>query len=181
MVQGRGINAPLNEQGKKQAELVCHQLRDIHFDRFISSSLLRTHQTLDPFESEFTQLDGFDEISWGEYEGVKTTKESRTIYADTINQWRNGNLTMNVGGGESPLQVMERQKESFRELIEKDHEKILVCMHGRAMRVLLCWVLGYPLNYMDGFPHENCSYYSLIYRSGSFYVKDFNETSHLNG
>ena len=74
---------------------------------------------------------------------------------------------------------MNRQKEAMEIVMASEAENILICMHGRAMRVLLCWTLNYPLNYMDGFPHLNCSYYVLNHRHDSFYLKDFNQIEHL--
>lgn len=126
-------------------------------------------------------MEGFDEISWGNQEGVEPTSEATQLYAQTISHWRNGNLEVNVGGGESPIEVMERQRTAMKNVLDDDGHNVLICMHGRAMRILLCWLLNYPLNYMDGFPHQNCSYYSLIYNGESFLLKDFNETTHLNG
>ena len=181
MVQGRGVNASLNENGRNQAQLAFGHLRSIGFDHFYSSSLKRTHETLHPFKRPFTEHEAFDEISWGDQEGVVATVEEREVYADTIQGWRKGNLHLSVGGGETPVEVMERQKVGLREVMESEYEKILICMHGRAMRVLLCWMLNYPLNYMDGFPHANCSYYSLNFNGHFFSMNHFNETAHLDG
>ena len=64
--------------------------------------------------------------------------------------------------------------------IIKEGEKILICMHGRAMRALLCWLLDYSLRFMEGFPHDNCAYYSLIQTENTFFIKDFNSGEHLH-
>lgn len=181
MVQGRGINASLNDSGQKQAVSVSRRLSGVSFDKFYASSLIRTHETLAPFGVDFDAMDGFDEISWGDQEGVKTSEAERAAYAKTLSKWRQGNLTLNIGGGESPIQVMERQKFAMDRVLSQDHHSILICMHGRAMRILLCWMLNYPLNYMDGFPHRNCSFYSLKQTGNSFYLNEFNETGHLDG
>ena len=126
----------------------------------------------------FTSLEGFDEISWGNQEGVQASVEDKAVYADTLTEWRNGNLELSVGGGESPNQVMKRQKEAMEEVIDSDHETILICMHGRALRILLCWLLNYPLNFMDGFPHQNCGFYKLNY-SKNYSIDFFNHSNHL--
>ena len=65
----------------------------------------------------FIPLDGFDEISWGNQEGKEAFMEMKNLYAETVNGWRSGNLTLNVGGGESPIQVMERQKEAMKQVL----------------------------------------------------------------
>lgn len=153
----------------------------ISFDQLYSSSLVRTKETLSPFSSPIISMDGFDEISWGNQEGVEPTPEAEKMYADTLGSWRRGELDLGVGGGESPRQVMDRQRPAIREVLNTNDDRILICMHGRAIRILLCWLLNYPLNYMDGFPHHNCSYYSLLHNGVSFSLDQFNVTSHLDG
>lgn len=182
MVQGRGVNASLNYQGMKQAKMAGESLIDVSFDVVYTSALVRTHETVGQFPLNGTPIvahEGFDEISWGNQEGQVASYEAKTLYADTVNGWRRGELELNVGGGENPIQVMERQKEAMQHVLANDGKNVLVCMHGRALRVLLCWTLNYPLNFMDGFPHQNCGYYVLGYRNDSFYLKDFNQVDHL--
>ena len=182
-MQGRGVDAPLNDVGKEQANKTFEHLKHEIFDHVFTSSLVRTHQTVAQFiESGLpsSSLADLDEISWGKMEGIKATREDKNLYAETIKNWRKGELSKAVGQGETPLQVMIRQKKAVDVLLQQDAEKLLVCMHGRAMRILLCWMLNYPLNYMDGFPHQNCAYYKLIYRKNTFFIDEFNVNGHLN-
>lgn len=182
MVQGRGVDAPLNDTGRNQAQKVYQSLKSISFDAVFTSELQRAQQTVAPFIADgithFTD-EGFDEISWGNQEGVQADPAALNLYAETVKGWREGKLELNVGGGESPIEVMERQKKAMNNLINCKGEIILLCMHGRAMRILLCWLLNYPLNYMDGFPHENCAYYKLIYRDRDYFIDGFNIQDHL--
>ncbi|MEP1093510.1 MAG: histidine phosphatase family protein [Cyclobacteriaceae bacterium] len=180
-VQGRGVDSSLNATGKLQAERVFKKFGAKSFDTLYSSSLVRTKETLSPFGLPAIPMVGFDEISWGNQEGVEPTFEARKLYAETIGSWRKGQLDIGVGGGESPIKVMDRQRSAMQEVLSNDGNNILICMHGRAIRILLCWLLNYPLNYMDGFPHQNCSYYSLLHNGHSFSLDRFNETSHLDG
>ncbi|MEM9341389.1 MAG: histidine phosphatase family protein, partial [Bacteroidota bacterium] len=154
LVQGRGVDASLNDVGRKQATAASNHFKGLPIDRFFSSSLIRTHETLAPFGVDFTPLEGFDEISWGAFEGLETTPDDKNLYRATINGWRTGLLDAAIGGGESPRDVKARQEEAMKQVLEDESETILICMHGRAMRILLCWLLSYPLNYMDGFPHQ---------------------------
>ncbi len=184
MVQGRGVNASLNENGKLQAIKMYNHLKSIPFDQLYASSLVRTEETVIDFVNSGLPIiphSGFDEISWGDQEGVKATVKEKAVYADTLEEWRNGNLDLSVGGGESPMQVVERQKEAMDIVLNSEHETILICMHGRAMRILLCWLLNYPLNFMDGFPHQNCAYYQLSVTNQLFSILKFNAVDHLNG
>ncbi|MBE7179132.1 MAG: histidine phosphatase family protein, partial [Mucilaginibacter polytrichastri] len=49
IVQGRGINASLNETGKRQAREFFEAYQDVPFDRIYTSTLQRTHQTVQHF------------------------------------------------------------------------------------------------------------------------------------
>ena len=173
------MDASLNERGVRQAWDTFRYFKDKKIDQLYASCLKRAHETLSPFGRSFTSLEGFDEISWGALEGMKATATEKNSYREVVKAWREGKLDCAIGGGETPLQVMERQKAAIKQVIEGDGQTLLICMHGRAMRILLCALLNYPLNYMDGFPHTNCSFYSLQCVGDLFSIKDFNYTAHL--
>jgi probable phosphoglycerate mutase len=179
MVQGRGVDAPLNETGHQQAFSAYQVLSKKGIDKIYTSSLKRTSETVTHFTQPKEAHDGFDEISWGSQEGVVPDPDAKNLYFKTVSGWRSGQLEMSVGGGESPLEVQERQEAAIGQVLQEEVRNVLICMHGRAMRILLCWLLGYPLSYMDGFPHENCGYYHLIWTGDRYYVKAFNQTRHL--
>ena len=185
MVQGRGIDASLNETGIHQASQVYHALKNITFEVVFTSTLVRTHQTVKDFltndkDLKHIELEGLDEISWGDQEGVYANGEARNLYAETVKGWQKGALHLNVGGGESPVEVMDRQKEAWSVIADHPAQHILICMHGRAIRILLSWLLNYPLNYMDGFPHQNCAYYKVIGRESDYFIDEFNQKAQLS-
>lgn len=179
MVQGRGVNASLNEEGRKQAEFVARYFSDKSIDKIYCSTLARTHETIESLGVELECHEGFDEISWGSQEGIVPDKESLSLYWDTLEAWRQGNLNESVGGGESPIEVMNRQKMAMYKVMSSEHKNILICMHGRAMRILVSWLLNYPLEFMDGFEHRNCAIYELNFTGQSFRLEKYNYTGHL--
>jgi probable phosphoglycerate mutase len=61
----------------------------------------------------------------------------------------------------------------------EDEKTILICMHGRAMRILLCQLLNYPLRGMDTFEHKNLCLYQLDFTGSMFAIKKHNDISHL--
>jgi len=54
-------------------------------------------------------------------------------------------------------------------------------MHGRAIRIILCQLLNYPLKSMDIFEHENLCLYLLNQTGTMFSVEKYNYTGHLVG
>ena len=57
---------------------------------------------------------------------------------------------------------------------------MLVCTHGRLLRILLAGALGYGLHRMNMFPHENTGLNILrMNRHGRFMVERLNDLTHL--
>lgn len=183
IVQGRGIDSPLNETGKKQAEAFYTHYRDVDFDKIYTSTLVRTHQTVANFTGlPKEQLAGLDEIGWGIYEGKEQTAEIMEGFADLTERWRMGELNRSVEGGETPNQLAARQREALAHILSRRDEKtVLICMHGRAMRVFLCLLIDRDIASMDDFPHTNTALYKVHYNGRAFSIVDAYNIEHLAG
>ncbi len=185
IVQGRGIDSDLNELGHSQAEAFWQKYKDIPFDKIYTSSLKRTHQSVHKFIEKglpWQQFTGLDELDWGIFEGKATqTHDSRRHIAALTYQWQQGKLENKFPNGENPLEVKIRQQEAMAEILsQKQENTILICMHGRALRILLCTLIGKPLTKMDEFHHQNLSLYSLNNENEIFAIEKFNDVEHLN-
>lgn len=186
IVQGRGVNSPLNENGIKQADAFFDAYSHIPFDKVYTSTLLRTHMTVDKFINQLglptEQLEGLDEISWGVYEGQEQDETIMKGFDQVVSSWRNNNLDLSIENGESPNQLVKRQKEAIAYMLaQPDEDVVLVCMHGRALRVLLCHLTDVPVCQMDDFPHTNTALYVLEYEDDKFTIIDHYNTKHLEG
>lgn len=184
IVQGRGMDSSLNETGIEQAEAFYQSYKNIAFDKIYTSTLKRTHQTVKKFidaNIPWVQYPGLDELGWGIHEGQESTEELTSHFHTLINQWKAGELNHKFERGESPLEVKERQLIVLEHLIEENSDQnILICMHGRAMRLFLCLLTNRPLAEMDNFPHSNTTLYKIGYDGKEFHILDFNNTNHLN-
>ncbi len=185
IVQGRGVDSPLNENGIKQAQAFYDTYKNIPFDKIYTSTLIRTHQTVAPFLKDgipMEQLIGLDEISWGIYEGQTQTEEILTGFDKVVSSWRNNDLDLAIEEGESPNTLVTRQKEAIEYMLQQpEEETILVCMHGRALRVMLCHLTNVPVCNMDDFPHTNTALYKLEYSDNEFAIVDHYNVKHLEG
>lgn len=183
VVQGSGIDASLNEWGKQQAEAFYHAYHKMPFDKIYISALKRTKESVTRFIADgipFEALAGLNEISWGTSEGTEFTSENNSLYKQLVNDWHHGRTHLAVEGGESPEDVMNRQKEAMEYILGQTNEKnILICMHGRAMRILLCWLMEKPLSRMDDFMHDNLGLYVLHYEEEKFEIVTTNDLEHL--
>ncbi|GGF24222.1 phosphoglycerate mutase [Hymenobacter cavernae] len=183
IVQGSGVDSSLNETGHRQAARFFAAYKHVKFDKVYTSTLQRTHQSVQGFLDlglPHEQHAGLNEISWGAREGTRITAEEDAEYHEVLQGWKQGITNLGLPGGESPDQVAARQRLFIELMLSRpEEETILVCMHGRAMRVLLCQLLNYPLSCMDSFEHRNLCLYKLHYTGSMFAVHSFMDTMHL--
>ena len=183
IVQGSGVDSSLNPKGRTQAKAFFEQYKTVPFDKIYTSTLKRTTESVQHFlglgiPSE--SLEGLNEICWGNKEGYKITPEEDQYYHYMLKQWQLGNTSLRIEGGESPDDVVKRMQPAVDYVMSKDNEKtILVCMHGRAIRILLCILMDYPLKSMDMFEHENLCLYLLNRSDEGFAIERHNDISHL--
>lgn len=183
IVQGSGVDSSLNEKGIAQAQAFFEMYQHVEFDKIYTSVLKRTSQSVDSFLRKgipHEKLAGLNEISWGTKEGQSITPEEDAYYHWMLNQWQLGNTHERIEGGESPDDVSKRQEIALNHILKQIEENtILICMHGRAMRILLCRLLNYPLRSMDMFEHQNLCLYMVEHTGSMFVVKKHNDTAHL--
>lgn len=162
-IQGSGIDAPLNTYGRQQADAFYNYYKNVKFDKVYTSELCRTKESVKKFSESGIPTEhhnGLNEISWGSYEGKKVSGSLKKYYLKMVKNWNEGILDCGIEKGESPLDVVERQQDILEKITNNNkEEKILICMHGRAMRILLCQLMGLPLTKMDRFDHHNLGLY----------------------
>ncbi len=184
IVQGKGVDSPLNETGHKQANAFYQMYKDVPFDKIYTSTLQRTKQTVAQFIADGIPTEehyGLDEISWGIYEGKEQDDSVISGFEKIVSDWRSGQLDVGIESGESPNELVERQKQAIDFMLAKeDEETILVCMHGRALRIMLCHMTGVSVCLMDDFPHTNTALYVLEFQNGQFTIRDHYNIKHLN-
>lgn len=182
-MQGCGVDSDLNEEGRAQAGAFFEAYRHVSFDKVYTSALKRSQQSVELFVRQgvpFEPLAGLNEISWGTNEGKRITPEEDAYYQWMLQQWQLGHVEHRIEGGESPLDVALRQREALDLILSRTNEQnVLICMHGRALRILLCQLLRYPLRSMDMFEHQNLGLYQVTYSGSMFSVVRYNDGSHL--
>lgn len=162
VVQGGGIDSSLNQNGINQANAFYKANKHIPFKKIYYTGLQRTKQSVENFLSPgmpHEAVPDLNEISWGKYEGVPMDHSENKYYHDMVERWSQGELDHCIEGGESPNLAAIRLRRGIKHIIRQEEDTILICMHGRAMRILLCILFNYDLRYMHLFEHQNlCSY-----------------------
>ena len=118
----------------------------------------------------------FNEISWSINQGKS---DNLNVYKRLTDSWAEGNLNNKFKGGESPNEIAVRLNRGISHIINEKFNKILICIHGRALRVLLSLILDKDLTRMDNYLHSNTCLYIIYYDRGKFILKEKNNTDHL--
>lgn len=184
IVQGSSVDTDLNDTGRAQAQAFFEYHKEIGFHKVYTSALKRARQSVNAFIAEGTPhlaLEGFNEMSWGIMDGKPVEDGKRSFYKEMVGEWNSGNEDFKIEGGESPKEVAIRVLDAMEQVEKEALSPVLICMHGRAMRILLCKLTGRSLSEMDAFVHNNLSLYILERTEKKYKVLKHNELSHLKG
>lgn len=180
IVQGGTIDAPLNNTGLAQADSFWNAYKHIPFQKIYTSNLQRSFQSVQKFidlDIPWEKKIGFNEISWGDYDGHKIYEDD--YYWQVVEAWNNGESSLRIKGGESPEDVRNRQLPVIEEISKSEEDLILICMHGRAMRVLLSHFIDNDLSKMDNYEHKNLGLYILELQDNKISIIEGNIVDHL--
>ncbi len=180
ILQGKGVNAPLNEKGRQQAKAFFEFYKEEGFKFIYTSTLQRTTESVQSFIDlgiETSQQEGLCEISWGTSDGSVIAEFPE--YLEICGKWTKGEVALKAMDGESPVEVAERQLPVIDLIKSSPHDKVLVCMHGRAIRILLCQLLGKDLIQMDDYHHHNLGLYVINFDGEQFELETYNSIKHL--
>ncbi len=180
-MQGRSINIGLNETGKNQGDLFYEKYKDIPFGVVITSELMRSQETVHQFTKKIPHIidERITEISWGANEGKAMDESVKLRFKKMIHEWSNGNLDYSIPGGETGTSLSNRLQ-SFVEDLKKRKEKfILICTHGRALKMLITKLLNQSIDKMEKYKHSNTGLYLFKQKGESIILIEENNTEHL--
>ena len=180
IIQGSGIDSDLNEKGRQQGISFFNKYKDFPFQVVLTSTLKRTHQTVASFIDSGLPWEQFEEIvemHWGKHEGKTGNPE---MHKDYIRVVGSGTFDERIEGGESINDVVRRLQKFIAHLEDRSEENILVCLHGRVMRVLMCLLDKNDLTKMDDYPHANTGLYVVEYENREFSIIERNLLDHLS-
>lgn len=135
---------PLNETGRKQAEALRDNIKNLKFDAVYASPLKRARETAeiatdDKYKIQFD--DRLMERSFGDFEGTAVNGWIEATGYDI------GDLKLNTNTGniEPVRDVLARTKDVLSDIKtkHKDSETILIVAHGQVVRGLHHNIIGY--------------------------------------
>lgn len=182
IVQGRGVDSSLNEQGRLQAAAFFQQYSSIPFDLLLTSTLKRTIETAQPFVDAglpVVRMKDLEEIDWGVYEGKTADENMRTSYLNLLKAWSDGHYDACLEQGDSARQMGERLQRVVDYIKELQFEHVLVCTHGGCMGFLMTILQELPLSDMPKYKHNNTGLCVFEYDGQRFHLLQQNDLTHL--
>ena len=122
------------------------------------------------------KLTDFNEISWGVNQGKNDDLDEYKLLTDS---WKFGNLDNKFENGESPNEMVVRLMIGLKKIVNDNFDNVLLCIHGRALRVLLSKIIDNDLTMMDKYVHSNTGMYIIEYIEGKYSIIKSNFREHL--
>ncbi|KAJ1960527.1 hypothetical protein IWQ62_004200 [Dispira parvispora] len=159
LMQGSGVDAPLNDLGRRQAHYLGQRFRDIPVDWVITSGLARAQQTAKEVlhhhpQCRYTEDPRLNEICWGEWEGKPTS-----ICSPVLARWNAGDYEAKSEGAESAVEAGMRALQAMDDVMKEigSSQHVVLVLHGRLLRIILSLLINRNLDFMNYYPHKNTS------------------------
>lgn len=160
-LQGR-TDIPLNEWGRRVAELTREGLQDVVFDVAFTSPLVRAKETAEIILKDrnipIIEDERIIEVNFGAYEGEDFRLEDENLQ----NFFSRPELYYAVDGSESMESILKRTGDFLEELYANpkyQNSTIFVATHGAALCGLLCNIKKWDkADFWKGGLHKNCGF-----------------------
>ena len=184
------VDVPLDEAGKRQAELVAKRLKNYDIEALYSSNLIRARQTAEIIGMELNLVNNIEEnlreISFGAMEGLNDV-EIKERFGDFLEERAKADRDLPHPEGESGQDVYNRAFPVIQSIIEKakdNHlENIAIVSHGGVIRTLVAGLLeaDFAKKLCVAKNLENCSITEIDYdeKYDKFIVERVNDYAHI--
>lgn len=155
------VDIPLSQRGQWQADCLASRLAAIKIEAIYSSDLARARDTAYAIASrhnlELQLTTELRELNFGQWEG-KTFEQIKTEFPPYAQQWLRDPAQVKIPGGESFTQLLDRSLNWVKMAIQQHPDQTLALVaHGGTLRVMLCGLLGLPLERMWVLRMDNAS------------------------
>lgn len=143
----------ITENGRTQLGFLSERMKGEHFDAIYSSPLRRSVKTAKACNIEAKLpihiLNDLIEINGGKIESVPFADLPK-MFPEEMRWWNLEPHNFKIENGESMLHVYERMRNAVLMLNERHFgQSVLLASHGCAIRNLLCWAHGWPIERLN--------------------------------
>lgn len=181
-------DVPLNENGLNQAKACGEALKDITFDRILSSDLSRALVTAETIRGNRTTPITVDqrlrELNFGDWEAMLFS-DIEARWPGLIDEMYLRPHLVKVPNGESFKDLQDRAWAGLEEFLNEndEEEKLLVACHGGTIRTLLCKLLDISISHCWNFSQGNTAINRIFYNGMGEYDHNIlnllNDTAHV--
>jgi probable phosphoglycerate mutase len=145
ILDSRPPGAPLDEQGRTQADLLAERLADHPVRAVHASRAIRTQQTAAPVAAAHgvpvEVVDSVHEVDIGDLEGRSDEAAFETFF-EVYHAWWRGELDARLPGGESALDLRARFLPAVDQIVSDHDGDVVLVSHGAAIRMAAAALLG---------------------------------------
>jgi probable phosphomutase (TIGR03848 family) len=150
---GHNPGVHLNDEGRAQAQMLTHRLRDIHLDALYSSPLERAIETAEPVAAARSlpvhHRPRLIEISLGEWTGCDFAALEDNPHWKRFNSFRS---STRIPGGELMTEVQTRIVDEMEELRQvHPGGTVALFSHADVIKCAVTFYAGAPLDMMNRF------------------------------
>lgn len=181
-------DVPLNENGLNQAKACGEALKDITFDRILSSDLSRALVTAETIRGNHTTPITVDkrlrELNFGDWEAMLFS-DIEARWPGLIDEMYLRPHLVKVPNGESFKDLQDRAWAGLEEFLNKNDEEetLLIACHGGTIRTLLCKLLDISISHCWNFSQGNTAINRIFYNGMGEYDHNIlnllNDTAHV--
>lgn len=174
---------PLDETGRREAELAGDALREETIHAVYSSPLSRSFETahnLARFHNlPVEPLEAIIDISYGDWEGL-SNERVRESYPELHKLWHEQPHKVCFPGGESLDEVRARTMTAVSRLMVKHQDQtIVLAAHRVPNKVICCALIGLDNSHFWRIQQDTACTNLFTHKNGEWIVTCLNDTSYL--
>jgi len=176
-------DVPLNDTGRKQAELAGEALKDVNLAAIYASPLSRAAETAEAIARRQNVSVGadpaFNDFDCGRFQGL-TLEAAKGAFPDIYETWEKTPHLVRFPEGGSLHDVTNRAMPRLKELSEQHRGRnIAVVTHRVVLKVILCQVLWGDNSHFWEVNLDTGSISRIESEGDTFAVRRQNDTRHL--
>lgn len=175
------MDIPLNEDGRRQGEMIAARMAGVALDVIYSSDLSRAQETARIVaRGQLVALEPrLREIHVGQVQGMNNAEIKR----DFPDFWASQLLDPDNApfpGGENAVQLQQRAMEALTAIQARYPQgNVAVVTHGGVIKVIAAGVMEMPLSIRPKIVLDNCSLTVVEWSDRGRRVRSLNDTGHL--
>ena len=176
-------DVPLNETGRRQAELVAQALAHRRIEAAFTSPLSRARETariaLSPLGIEPRAEERLRDICYGKWQG-RPEEEVARLWPEELERWRQAPQAARPPGGETLREVQQRAAAAMEEIAgAHPGGTVALFSHRVVCKLLVLQALGLGPERFPSLRLDNCSLSALRWREGNYTLVLLNDTCHI--